>query len=45
MFKGFANMDDVLFKVDAALKEGMPFDLGGGANEDPSNVVPFKKAS
>ena len=27
-----------------ALKEGMPFDLGGGINEDPSNVVPFKKA-
>ena len=28
-----------------ALREGMPFDLGGGANEDASNVVPFKKAS
>ena len=27
------------------LKRGMPFDLGGGANEDASNVVPFKKAS
>ena len=27
------------------LKKAMPFDLGGGANGDASNVVPFKKAS
>ena len=27
------------------LKKAMPFDLGDGANEDPSNVVQFKKAS
>ena len=27
------------------LKKSMPFDLGDGAHEDPSNVVPFKKAS
>jgi len=28
-----------------ALKEGMPFDLGTPSKDDPSNVVPFKKAS